>query len=62
MLIDPKYVAQWYELPENFPDKNMSKGSKVVWENPDGRQTVTSIIKAEEIKELKIALFLSNWK
>ncbi|MGJ9384203.1 SRPBCC family protein [Salipaludibacillus sp. CF4.18] len=62
VLINPKYVAQWDELPENYPSENMTKGSKVVWENPNGGQTVTTIIKAEEMKELKIALYLSNWE
>ena len=28
VLINPKYVAQWDELPENYPTENMSKGSK----------------------------------
>ena len=62
VLINPKYVAQWDELPENYPSENMSKGSKVVWKHPNGGQTVTTIIKAEEMKELKIALYSSNWE
>lgn len=62
ILINPKYVAQWDELPENYPSENMNKGSQVVWEHPDGGQTVTTVIKAEEFKELKIALYSSNWE
>lgn len=62
VLINPKYIAQWDELPENYPSENMSKGSKVVWEHPNGDQTVTTIIKAEELKELKLALYSSNWE
>jgi uncharacterized protein YndB with AHSA1/START domain len=61
VLTNPKYVAQWDELPENYPSEHMGKGSKVVWELPNGGQTVTTIIKAEEMKELKIALYSSNW-
>lgn len=30
VLIKPKYVAKWDELPENYPTEDMSKGSKVV--------------------------------
>ena len=33
VLVKPKYVAQWDELPENYPSEDMTKGSKVVWEN-----------------------------
>ncbi|WP_134702282.1 SRPBCC domain-containing protein [Ammoniphilus sp. YIM 78166] len=62
VLIKPKYVAQWDELPENYPSEDMTKGSKVVWENPNGGQTVTTIIKAEEMKELKISLYVSSWE
>lgn len=62
VLINPKYVAQWDELPENYPSENMDKGSKVVWELPNGGQTVTTIIKAEEMKEVKIALYSTNWE
>jgi len=62
VLINPKFVEQWDELPENYPSENMTMGSKVVWEHPNGGQTVTTIIKAEELKELKIALYSSNWE
>lgn len=62
VLTNPKYVAQWDELPENYPSEHMGKGSKVVWEHPNGGQTVTTIIKAEEQKELKIALYPSTWE
>lgn len=61
VLIKPKYVAQWDELPENYPSEAMTKGSKVVWEHPNGGQTITTIIQAEEMKELIIALYQSDW-
>lgn len=53
VLITPKYVAQWDELPEGYPSEDMSKGSEVVWEH-NGEKTITTIIKAEEMKELQI--------
>lgn len=62
VLVTPEYVAQWDALPEDYPDDPMTEGSKVVWENPNGGETVTTIINAEENKELKIALYLSNWE
>ncbi|GIN62271.1 hypothetical protein J27TS8_22640 [Robertmurraya siralis] len=61
VLITPKYVAQWDELPEDYPSEDMSKGSEVVWEH-NGEKTITTIIKAEEMKELQIALYQSNWE
>lgn len=62
VLIQPKYVAQWDALPEDYPSEPMSVGSKVVWENPKGGQTITSIIKAEKEKELVIALTITRWE
>lgn len=62
VLITPKYVAQWDALPENYPSEKMTEGSKVVWEHPNGGETITKIIKAVENKELIIALYLSNWE
>lgn len=62
VLVDPKYVAQWDELPEDYPDEKMREGSEAAWEHPDGGRTVTKIIKADEMKELVIALTSSNWE
>jgi len=62
VLTKPKYVAKWDELPENYPSDDMTKGSKVIWEHPSGGQTVTTIIKAEEMKELIISLYSSSWE
>lgn len=62
VLIKPKYVAQWDELPEDFPHEDMTIGDKVVWELPKGEKSITTIIIAEEMKKLKIDLFVSNWE
>lgn len=62
VLVEPKYVSQWDELPEDYPSETMTEGSQVVWENPNGGQTITTVIKAEQNKELKIALYLSSWE
>lgn len=62
VLIKPKYVAQWDELPENFPQEDMTIGDKVVWELPKGEKSITTIIRAEKMKELKIDLLVSNWE
>ncbi|WNS76668.1 SRPBCC domain-containing protein [Bacillus sp. DTU_2020_1000418_1_SI_GHA_SEK_038] len=61
VLINPKYVSQWDELPEDYPQEDMTLGSEVVWELPNGGKSITQIIKAEENKELIIALNVTNW-
>jgi len=62
ILTKPKFVAQWDELPEDYPSEDMTKGSQVVWELPNGGKSVTTIIKAEKMKELIISLFVSKWE
>ena len=62
VLTKPKYVAEWDELPENYPDEDMTEGSRVIWELPNGGQSITKIIRAVVQKELKIALHVSNWE
>lgn len=62
VLIKPKYVAQWDELPDNYPSEDMKVGSEVVWELPNGGKTITKVIKADKNKELIIALYSSNWE
>lgn len=62
VLIKPKYVAQWDELPEDYPREDMKVGSKVVWKHPNGGETITTIIKADEEQELIISLYSSTWK
>ncbi|MFD1416679.1 SRPBCC domain-containing protein [Oceanobacillus jeddahense] len=62
VLTLPKYVAQWDELPEDYPKEPMTAGSKVVWDLPNGEQSITTIIKAEAEKELIIDLHGTGWK
>lgn len=62
VLIKPKYVAQWDELPDNYPSEDMKVGSEVVWELPNGGKTIMKVIKADKNKELIIALYSSNWE
>jgi uncharacterized protein YndB with AHSA1/START domain len=62
ILVNPKYVAQWDELPEGYPKERMTTGSKVVWDLPNGEQSITKLIKAEEENELVIALYGTGWE
>lgn len=62
VLTTPEYVAQWDDLPEDYPDEPMTRGSKVVWDHPNGGKTVTTVIKEEEMQELIIDLYSSSWE
>jgi uncharacterized protein YndB with AHSA1/START domain len=62
ILVNPKYVAKWDELPEDYPQERMTAGSKVVWDLPNGEQSITTLIKADEEKELVIALYGTGWE
>ena len=62
VLTLPKYVAQWDELPEGYPQERMTAGSKVVWDLPNGEQSITTIMKAEKEKKLIIDLHGTGWK
>lgn len=62
ILTLPKYVAQWDKLPEDYPEEPMQEGSKVIWDLPNGEQSITTIIKAEKEKELIIDLHGTGWK
>lgn len=61
VLTDPKYVAQWDELPEDYPSEQMIKGSEVVWDLPNGEQSITRLTTAIPEKELMIDLMNTVW-
>ncbi|PKR77291.1 hypothetical protein CEY16_11175 [Halalkalibacillus sediminis] len=61
VLTEPKYVAQWDELPEDYPEEAMTIGSKVTWDLPNGGQTITKVIRAEQEEELIVDLYVSTW-
>lgn len=62
VLTNPKYVAIWDELPEDYPTTHMTTGSKVIWDTPNGDQSITTIIKALKEKELVIDLHGTGWQ
>ncbi|WP_096202045.1 hypothetical protein [Bacillus sp. FJAT-45350] len=47
VLTKPNYVSQWDELPEGYPNEDMTEGSQVIWELPNGGRSITTIIKVE---------------
>ncbi|KYG34419.1 SRPBCC domain-containing protein [Alkalihalobacillus trypoxylicola] len=62
ILINPKFVAQWDELPDDYPQERMTLGSKVVWDLPNGEQSITKLIKVDTEHELIISLLVTGWK
>lgn len=49
-------MAQWDELPEDYPSEQMIKGSEVVWDLPNGEHSITRLTTAIPEKELMIDL------
>ncbi|MFD2630395.1 SRPBCC family protein [Oceanobacillus kapialis] len=62
VLVNPVYVKRWDELPEDYPQDRMKLGDKVVWDLPNGQQSITKLIKTEPNKELVIALMVTTWE
>lgn len=61
VLTDPQYVAQWDELPEDYPSEPMKKGSEVVWDLPNGEQSITRLTTVLPEEELMIDLINTVW-
>jgi uncharacterized protein YndB with AHSA1/START domain len=61
VLVDPTYVAVWDELPEDYPNEPMGKGSEVIWDLPNGEQSITRLTKVLPEKELMIDLINTIW-
>jgi uncharacterized protein YndB with AHSA1/START domain len=61
VLVDPTYVAVWDELPEDYPNDLMQKGSEVVWDLPNGEQSITRLTTVVPEKELMIDLINTVW-
>lgn len=62
VLTKSKYIREWDDLPDNFPEETLRVGSKIVWNFPDGSFSTNTVVKAEEEKEMQIALYISNWE
>lgn len=62
VLINPKYVSEWDELPEGYSSEMMTEGSKVIWDLPNGGTSTTTIIAVDENIRLTIALNVTNWE
>ncbi|WP_100012374.1 SRPBCC domain-containing protein [Lentibacillus sediminis] len=61
VLVKPEYVNQWDELPEDYPEEDMTVGSEVAWDLPNGEVSKTTVTKADEGRELQISLYVSTW-
>ncbi|UJL46756.1 SRPBCC domain-containing protein [Virgibacillus sp. NKC19-16] len=62
VLIKSKYIREWDDLPDDFPEEVLDVGSEIIWDFPDGSFSKNTVVKAEEGKEMQIALYVSNWE
>ena len=58
VLTTPRFIKQWDELPEDFGDAPLSKGSVINWEGYS-KLTVTEF---EPGKLLKMKLYAEKWE
>lgn len=62
VLTMPKFIRQWDELPEDFNDDlALSKGTEVMWHQPNGQFTKLTVTELVQNKFLKINLYGSKW-
>lgn len=62
VLVTPRYIRQWDELPEDFNDAApLQPGTEIVWVHPNGNRTTLTVITLKPEKELSLSLSNSNW-
>lgn len=62
ILVNPEYIEQWDELPEDFEGDALSLGDTIVWENDDKSYVRLSVLTCDAPKLLQLALYDSRWK
>lgn len=62
ILVNPEYIRQWDELPEDFGDEALELDTKILWEMADTSYVRLTVIKYEPPKVLQLALYSSEWK
>ncbi|WP_373894903.1 SRPBCC family protein [Virgibacillus natechei] len=62
ILTQSKYVREWDDLPDDFPEKVLGVGSEIIWGFSDGSFSKNTVVKSEHEKALQIALYVSNWE
>ncbi|MCE7063649.1 SRPBCC domain-containing protein [Dyadobacter sp. CY326] len=58
VLIAPKYVRQWDDLPEGFGDYYLELGRVIEW---SGRSRIT-VVECEPNETLKLSLYAEKWE
>ena len=62
VLVTPRYIRQWDELPEGFNDAvPLQPGTEMVWVHPNGHRTTLMVTSLKPEKELILSLDNSNW-
>ena len=61
VLVKPKYIRQWDDIPEGFSESQLNLGSELIWEHGDDTGAVTRLTVTDYITEqlLKMRWFSS---
>lgn len=62
ILVNPEYIRQWDELPEDYGDETLEMDDKIIWEMEDGNYVRLTVLKYDAPKLLQLALYDSRWK
>lgn len=62
VLVQPWYVRQWDELPEDFGEDDLSLGSEILWRREDGGYTKMTVTACETHRQLRLSLYSSSWE
>ena len=57
VLITPKYIKQWDDLPLHFPEENLHHGTVIEWPG----YSRLSVVTCEPNKVLKLLLYDPTW-
>jgi len=62
VLVQPRYINQWNELPGDFNyGAPLQLGTEILWVHPSGNRTTLTVISFRQGKELRLSLNNSHW-
>lgn len=61
VLTNTEYISQWDDVPEGFPEAQISLNSQLVWDFEDGHKTILKITAFEPETYLKMNLYVTRW-
>lgn len=61
VLVSPRFIRQWDEVPEGYGDAPLNMGSEMVWESEGGKTVRLTVIEYKPLELLQMSLFVSTW-